>query len=131
MMLDRRARRPLHRQLYEGYRQAILDRCLRAGQRVPATRALAEELGISRITVLTAFEQLIAEGFLEGRPGAGTFVAAAVAEIATRPAVDTGRVAGTPRRSARVARFPLHPKAEPWLGGSGAFRVSQPAVAEQ
>jgi len=46
--LDRRLRRPLHCQLYDGYREAILDGRLRPGQRLPSTRILAEELHISR-----------------------------------------------------------------------------------
>ena len=72
--LDREIATPLYRQIYEGYRTAIIDRRLRAGQRMPSTRALADELGLSRIPVLNAFEQLIAEGYLEARTGAGTYV---------------------------------------------------------
>jgi GntR family transcriptional regulator / MocR family aminotransferase len=66
---------PLHRQLYNRIREAILNRELVAGGRLPSTRALAAELGISRSTVLNAFEQLLAEGYLEGKVGAGTYVA--------------------------------------------------------
>ena len=66
--------RPLHRQLYGELRNAILDGRLLAGARLPPTRVLAGELSLSRTTVLSAFEQLIAEGFLEARPGSGTFV---------------------------------------------------------
>ena len=66
---------PLHRQIYDGVRRAILSNQLLPGTRLPASRALANELGISRTTVLQAYQQLLAEGYLAGRPGSGTFVA--------------------------------------------------------
>jgi GntR family transcriptional regulator/MocR family aminotransferase len=66
---------PLHRQLYEQLRASILGGQLLAGSRLPSTRALAAEIGISRNTVLAAFEQLHAEGYLQGRLGSGTYVA--------------------------------------------------------
>src|SRR5690606_37542076 len=52
----------------------ILEGRLRPGQRVPSTRVLALGLGVSRLPVLTAYDQLIHEGFLSGRVGSGTFV---------------------------------------------------------
>lgn len=64
----------LYRQVYEGYRKAIMDGSVRAGQRVPSTRVLAQELGISRIPVLSAYAQLLAEGYFESRVGSGTIV---------------------------------------------------------
>jgi GntR family transcriptional regulator / MocR family aminotransferase len=77
IMLDsRRADRPLYRQIYEAIRMAILSGEFGPGKRLAATRALARELGVSRITVLNAYEQLFAEGYLDGKGGAGTFVAA-------------------------------------------------------
>ena len=72
--VDRKSKTPLHRQIYEGLRKAILDGMLRPGQRVASTRALAAELGVSRLPVLTAYEQLLHEGYIEGRSGSGTFV---------------------------------------------------------
>ena len=65
---------PLHKQVYDRMRQAILDGLLRPGQRLPSTRALAQDLDISRLSVLTAFDQLRHEGYIVGRTGAGTFV---------------------------------------------------------
>ncbi|MEW6125845.1 MAG: PLP-dependent aminotransferase family protein [Acidobacteriota bacterium] len=65
----------LFQQIYEGLRQAILFRRLRVGMRLPPTRHLAQELKVSRNTVMGAFEQLIAEGYLTGKQGSGTFVA--------------------------------------------------------
>lgn len=72
---DRSLKVPFHRQIYEGYREAILGGRLRPRDRLPSTRQLADELGISRTPVFEAFERLRYEGFVEGRPGAGTFVA--------------------------------------------------------
>jgi hypothetical protein len=67
---------PLFRQVYRGLRQAILAGTFRAGERLPSTRELADELGISRTVVLLAYEQLVAEGFAAGRAGSGTYVSA-------------------------------------------------------
>ncbi|WP_160122871.1 MocR-like pyridoxine biosynthesis transcription factor PdxR [Rhodovarius lipocyclicus] len=67
--------RPLFQQIYLGFRDAILARRLSPGSRLPSTRLLAERLGVSRTSVLTAYEQLLAEGFVTGRAGSGTFVA--------------------------------------------------------
>lgn len=66
---------PLYRQIYNKIQQAILTRQLPGGTRLPASRVLAAELAVSRNTVITAFEQLLAEGYLEGKIGAGTYVA--------------------------------------------------------
>ncbi|WP_296799807.1 winged helix-turn-helix domain-containing protein, partial [Variovorax sp.] len=63
--------RELHRQLHA----AILDGRLRPGARLPATRALAQRLGVSRNTMLAAYDLLLSEGYLVARPGAGTYVA--------------------------------------------------------
>src|SRR5947209_7538804 len=65
----------LHRQVYESLRSAILNGSLRAGTRLPATRVLAEQLSLSRSTVADAYDQLQAEGYIEGRHGSGTYVA--------------------------------------------------------
>jgi len=69
---------PLHRQLYLGIRGLILDGRLKPGARLPSTRNLANELMVSRTTALNAFEQLIFEGYLEGRVGSGTKVSACI-----------------------------------------------------
>ncbi len=74
--VDRKASDPLHKQIYDGFRSAIVRGNLRPGQRVPSSRALAVELRISRIPVLNAYGQLLAEGYFESRKGAGTFISA-------------------------------------------------------
>lgn len=73
-LLDRSLTTPLHRQLYEQWREGILTGRFSAGERVPSTRELATSLGVSRGTVSEAWDQLIAEGYLETTQGSGTFV---------------------------------------------------------
>jgi GntR family transcriptional regulator/MocR family aminotransferase len=125
--IDRGARTPLHRQIYEGFRQAILGGMLRAGQRVPATRALAAELEVSRFPVVTAYEQLLHEGYLEGRAGSGTFVRAAPPDDALR-AVPGRAPRGGARRAAAPAEPPPPPRPPYDEGGLRPFRVSLPAL---
>ena len=72
--VDRKAPKTLHRQIYDAYRTAIVDGSLRPGQRIPSTRVLASELGVSRFPVLNAYAQLLAESYFESRVGAGTVV---------------------------------------------------------
>lgn len=83
LTLDRQADAPLMQQLTDGLRDMILSGAGQAGARLPSSRLLADELGVSRATVVTALEQLIAEGYLAGRRGAGTFVAADLPHLAT------------------------------------------------
>jgi DNA-binding GntR family transcriptional regulator len=70
--------------LYQEIRAAILDGRLRRGMRVPATRVLARRYGVSPGTVVGAFEQVAAEGYLEGRVGNGTCVAFAPLRTSSR-----------------------------------------------
>ncbi len=80
--LDRSTRRPLRAQLEDGLREAVRSGRLSASVRLPATRALASDLGVSRRLVVDAYAQLLAEGYLVARPGAGTFVAEAASAVA-------------------------------------------------
>ncbi|HEX3602759.1 MAG TPA: GntR family transcriptional regulator, partial [Steroidobacteraceae bacterium] len=66
---------PLSRQIHLWFRQAILHRVMASGERLPSTRELAEQLHVSRTVVVLAYEQLLAEGFVVGRAGSGTYVA--------------------------------------------------------
>jgi len=72
--LDKESKIPYNRQVYQLLRKAILERVLPVNSKLPSSRELATELGISRNTVLYAYEQLLAEGYVEGRSGSGTFV---------------------------------------------------------
>src|ERR1035438_4903748 len=78
--VNRKARKALHQQIYDAYRAAIVDGSLRPGQRVPSTRVLASELGVSRFPVVNAYAQLLAEGYFESRVGAGTVVSSSLPE---------------------------------------------------
>ena len=73
--IDRGTGKPVNRQIYQVIREAILSRMLPVGLQLPSSRDLARELGMSRNTVTYAYEQLITEGYLETRSGAGTFIA--------------------------------------------------------
>jgi len=72
---------PLYQAIYAHMRAAILSGELKSGTKLPSTRALADELKVSRNTVLNAYRQLLAEGYLESREGSGTFVAPFLPEL--------------------------------------------------
>lgn len=72
--LDRSGASPLYEQLYRALKADILSGALPGGSRLPSGRALAEHLGLSRVTVETAYAQLLAEGYLTSRPRVGYFV---------------------------------------------------------
>jgi GntR family transcriptional regulator/MocR family aminotransferase len=65
---------PLHRQLYEALRRAILEGKLHAGDKLPSSRELTQDLNLSRNTVVAAINQLVTEGYLVSRVGSGTYV---------------------------------------------------------
>jgi GntR family transcriptional regulator/MocR family aminotransferase len=122
-VVDRRSAEPLHRQLYQAYRDAIVARRLKPGQRLPSTRSLALELDVSRAPVLAAFERLLAEGFLEGRVGAGTFVSANVVPNAP------GRAERQRPGARAIGRAHANEAGgTPWLENLETFRVSRPAL---
>src|SRR5919109_5125529 len=75
----------LYQQLYQALRSAILTGQLAAGTRLPATRVLARELGVSRNTVLLAYDHLLAEGYTLGQTGSGTYVATALPDSMFSP----------------------------------------------
>jgi GntR family transcriptional regulator/MocR family aminotransferase len=129
--IERGTRMPLHQQIYDGVRRAILGGSLRAGQRLPSTRTLSAELHVSRFPVLSAYEQLLHEGYLEGRTGSGTFVSAALPDDVMRSVpLDRGASARSHGRSAarapRAATKP--PSVERREGGLRPFRVSLPGL---
>src|SRR5262245_37445647 len=131
--LNPAAAAPLFRQLYDALRQAILAGTLRPGGRLPATRTLAAELGVSRNTIVTAYEQLLAEGYLTGRVGSGSYVTLELPDDAPRlpdggpangPAAAPAR--GLSRRGARLAGAPA---CNAWPGSAGRlFRPGLPAL---
>ena len=80
MFLELDGHGPHYSQLTRAMKSAILSGRLAAGARLPPTRVLAEDLGVSRITVLTAYEQLRAEGYIVGRVGSGSYVSTSQAD---------------------------------------------------
>lgn len=117
--------------MYDAVRNAILGGELRNGARLPSTRAFARELGVSRTVVLTAFDQLAAEGFLEGRTGSGTFVSAALVPGADQPGSSPGVLPARERWSemgSRVIAAAGHPASEDtveWDLTPGALRPDE------
>lgn len=85
MHIDSQSDRPKYWQVYWQIRQQILQGELPPGSRLPASRRLAQQAGVARVTVLEALAQLQAEGFVVSRPGSGTFVAEALPETAVSP----------------------------------------------
>jgi GntR family transcriptional regulator / MocR family aminotransferase len=123
---------PLFRQLYGGIRDAVLGGRLPAGTRLPPSRGLATELGVSRNTVTLAYDQLVAEGYLRGRPRSGMQVATTLPPQAGPKPVRSprARVLEPPRISARgltIASAPM-----PGLARAGTppapFRPGVPAL---
>ncbi|MEQ4523598.1 MAG: GntR family transcriptional regulator, partial [Nocardioides kribbensis] len=84
--LDRRAADPLGVQLGDQVRALVARGALSPGDRLPSSRALAADLGVARTVAEQAYAQLVAEGWLEGRHGSGTFVTALHARVAPPPA---------------------------------------------
>ena len=118
--IDPSSAEPLYRQIDAALRRDILEGRLASGRRLPSTRVLARELGVSRNTVLLAFEQLLAEGYLDSRRGDGTYVAVDLPDdLLTAPR--------SPRASAPPSGGP--PSGGPPSGGppSGAPRLSRVA----
>lgn len=134
--VDRGLSAPLHRQLYDGLRGAVLSGRLAPGARLPSTRALASELGISRNTAMGAYLQLLAEGYLEGKVGSGTFVAGSLPDDMLGPRAAVGRKENLPaaagsglsRRGELLARTQTSTVGD--LGRPRAFRPGVPALDE-
>lgn len=116
--------------LYEALRAQILEGRLRPGARLPATRDLAKQYGLSRGTIVSAFDQLKVEGYVEGSVGAGTFVNLTLPdELLHVPRSDASRaspkaarrrVSDFARSAALFPGFPTRP--------ARAFRTDQPAL---
>jgi GntR family transcriptional regulator/MocR family aminotransferase len=128
---------PLTQQLEEGLRAGILTGRLAAGTRLPSTRQLARELGISRTTVLAAFAELLADGYVEGKHGSGTYVArvrpddrASQRGGTASPAGLVGQEPGRrlARRGTVLAAAPRVPPGPP-LAGPGLLHAFEPGLA--
>jgi DNA-binding transcriptional MocR family regulator len=130
LSVDRRAQKPIHKQIYEAFRTRIVHRELRPGQLVTSTRKLAHELRVSRFPVLNACAQLLAEGYFESRVGAGTFVASSLPEeplsrrrrtvVKSAPELSRTIPAGASTLPSCVGPS--------WREGLGPFQVGQPEL---
>jgi GntR family transcriptional regulator/MocR family aminotransferase len=74
IVVDPKSPVTLHRQIYQEWRRGILTGRFHPGDRAPSSRELASTLNVSRSTVTQAYEQLVAEGYLESAHGSGTYV---------------------------------------------------------
>jgi GntR family transcriptional regulator/MocR family aminotransferase len=107
--LDRTAAEPLHQQLYRQIRNELISGSFSdSSSRLPSSRSLAADLGISRLTVNLAFSKLHAEGYLRSRVGSGTFVAKSLPEsfLSARKAKPEPQIEGPARLSERVRKIP-------------------------
>ena len=92
--LDSRSKKPLYEQIYSHIRAEIRNGSLKAGERLPSTRVLAEHLKVSRSTTQMAYDQLLAEGYMEARPCRGYFVSH-LEELVETGATGTGEMETT------------------------------------
>src|SRR5437660_11522701 len=109
--LDRASHEPLHEQLYRQIRDELVSATFNNNSsRLPSSRELAADLGISRFTVNVAFSRLHSEGYLHSRIGSGTFVAEPLPEtfLSAQPVRAEPRIEPPPRLSARVRNIPDH-----------------------
>jgi GntR family transcriptional regulator/MocR family aminotransferase len=118
--LDRTSPEPLYRQVAMRLRDAIDTGRLRAGQQVPSVRALAGQLGVGRLTIATAYDQLAADGYLVGRVGFGTIVA---------PDVRRPVVRGRALRSLAGGRLPTRHGGDPGPAFRPRFDLRSSAAA--
>jgi GntR family transcriptional regulator/MocR family aminotransferase len=128
--ISRQSATPLYKQIYDAYRAAILRGDLRPGQQIPSSRNIAIELKVSRFPVLNAYAQLLAEGYFEGRVGAGTFVSCSLPEQLMSAERRVGQSTPVPSGIRPVARRSLILPAfrgSPHLRNWGPFGVHQPA----
>lgn len=123
---------PLHLQVYEGLREAILQGTLKPSHRLPSTRAMAQHLGVSRNTVLLAFEQLLLEGYLESRVGDGTYVTHTLPDTSIqKPEVRMEQQGKQPQLSRRAQKL-LQVQVTQYLSQPEyrAFRSGMPALKD-
>jgi GntR family transcriptional regulator/MocR family aminotransferase len=128
--LDAASGVPLHRQLYDGLRAAIVEGRVTPGTRLPSTRSLAEALGISRSTITSTFAQLHSEGYLQATTGSGTFVSndlpdePAAEQLPGRPRADGVSIRLSTYGASLADAGPLEPARVP---GTIDFRDGRPA----
>jgi GntR family transcriptional regulator/MocR family aminotransferase len=130
LAFDTSGDRSKHLSLYEAVRGAIVSGRLPPGARLPASRDLARQLGLSRGTVASAYDELVAEGFVRGSRGAGTFVADSLPDswFAPGPQAVADARPREVRLSSRGERLTRSPFLALPLGPARPFRPHTPAV---
>jgi GntR family transcriptional regulator/MocR family aminotransferase len=129
---DRADGESAYRWLYGALRREILEGRLRPGTRLPATRDLAGDYGLSRGTIVTAFEELKAEGYVEGSVGSGTYVSKVLPEELLEVRRERAQQAASPQTRRTLAAYGKALRAFPGLSNraSRAFRPNLPALDE-
>jgi GntR family transcriptional regulator / MocR family aminotransferase len=135
MLIRLDGRGPLHRQVYTALRDRILSGEMEGGSRLSSTREMAAEMGLSRTTVQLAYEQLLAEGYVEGRVGSGTYVAADLRDPRPPPPrtpqpEGSSQLSAGGRRVLEVARPLLSSRAGARPRPRWDFRHGLPAIAD-
>ena len=131
MLPQRNSRTPAYRWLYESLRGEILEGRLRPGARLPASRELARQYGLSRGTIVNAFEQLRSEGYAAGTIGSGTYVSKVLPDDLLQVRREERRETAEPKRrkrklseyARRVTPFPAFE-----MRPVRAFRANHPAL---
>ena len=132
----------LHRQVYRALRAEILAHRFKPGARLPSTRALAAQLGVSRNVAMLAYEQLLGEGYAQARTGSGTIVAptlpedwgetdaAAAMHLGSAPARVEPRLARAGTRAVEIARATRRRGAPRERGPAYDFRAGRPSFGD-
>ncbi|MDG2405779.1 MAG: PLP-dependent aminotransferase family protein [Paracoccaceae bacterium] len=127
--IDRSSRIPIYRQIDAFLRRLILKGVLVPKQKLPSSRELAMKLGVSRITVKSVYEQLVAEGYAQARTGAGTFISEGL-DFESTPKIACNQL------TTRVDNFKISTRAQSIMsskasvrhGATAAFRPGVPAL---
>src|ERR1700733_1978835 len=131
LLPPREAKMPAMRWLYSALRADILSGRLRPGSRLPATRDLAGQYGLSRGTVVSAFEELKSEGYLHGSRGSGTYVSSVLPEHLLQVAPEIKqKLSVSKQRPRQLSAYGVRVEAFPNLESrpTRAFRANLPAL---
>ena len=127
--VDRNSGAPIYRQIEDFLRQMILNGALPPSQKLPSTRELALELGVSRITIKSVYEQLISEGYVQGKIGAGTFVSEGLdGETPVVPSLDSVKKNYFDGNFSKTVEHISFSKASARYGSILPFRPGVPAL---
>ncbi len=131
LFIDPNAKTPLFRQLERQLRTSIWQGRLKTGERLPSTRTLAKQLNVARNTVINAYEQLIAEGFLITEKGNGTRVAQSTEQFDTLTIEGKHLTTGNPAQHSLAKRYCAHARVHTAAANSTTirpFRAHRPDV---